>query len=238
MTDGPEQWLAARRAAGIPDETWRPMARLGRCTFGAYEVSDQGRARRLPSGEDVSTRAHRDGYRLANFRCDQPASCPRHGRHTFTLHQVVLTTFDRARPHGMQACHSPAGPAANWWPEGVRWDTQSANQRDKPEQPVPPDPTYPCISVPGSPACDSLVIRQGRRCVPCTEEVGRQAGDMLRRKMPLQQVAEHFGYTGGDWVYQLAVRHGGYAASKAEARTQRPPLTGWRKAVAHWVGAQ
>ena len=36
----------------------------------------------------------------------------------------------------------------------------------------------------------------------------------------MQAVAEHFGYTGPDWVYSLAVKHGGYTGSKAEARMQ------------------
>jgi hypothetical protein len=68
------------------------------------------------------------------------------------------------------------------------------------------------------------VVTPDRRCVDCVIAVGREAADLLRLGMPLQQVAERFGYTGPDWVYSLAVKHGGYEGTKADARTQRPRL--------------
>jgi hypothetical protein len=238
-TPGPEQWLAARLAAGLPAETWKPLPQIDGCAYSGYEVSDQGRGRSLDrigrhgrplQGKEVSTRPHEDGYRLADFRCDNPA----HKRgHTLAMQKVVLTTFDRPRPPGMEACHG-FGPAINWWPEAVRWDTKPANEAEKPWRPPPPDPTHPCRN---APACPNLVINPGRRCLDCVAEVGREAADMLRAGQPLQEVAEHFGYTGPDWVYKLAVTHGGYTGTKAEARTQRPPLTGWRAKVARLVGA-
>lgn len=215
-------------------ETWKPVVRIDGCAFSGYVASDLGRARSVDrtgrngrplAGRDVSTRLHKEGYVLLDMRCDNPD----HKRpHTLTMHKVVLTTFDRPRPRGMEACHSH-GPAGNRWPEDIRWDTKPANEADKPAPPAPPDPTRPCRN---APACPNLVIHEGRRCVPCTEEVGREAADMLRAGMPLQEVAEHFGYTGPDWAYSLAVKYGGYTATKAEARTQRPPLAGWRRQVA------
>jgi hypothetical protein len=237
---GPETWLAARLAAGKPAETWKPLPQIDGCSFSGYQASDQGRARSLDrvrngrplTGQDVSTRLHKDGYILADFYCDDPAACRKRknrGKHTFTIHKVVLATFDGPRQPGMQGSHLHGNPAWNWFPEGVGYEDQPANEARKTTRPAPPDPTHPCRN---APACPNLVINPGRRCLDCVAEVGRQAADMLRAGQPLQEVAGHFGYTGPDWVYSLAVRHGGYAGSKAEARIQRPPLTGWRRTAA------
>lgn len=231
----PDEWLAARLAAGKPAETWKPLPPVDGCAFTRYEASDTGRAR-TAAGDPVSTRLHKDGYLLADFRCDDPAACKRkkRGVHTFTMHKVVLAAFAGPRPAGMQGSHLHGNPAWNWVPEGVGYEDQPANERRKTTRPVPPDPTYPCRN---APSCPNLVINEGRRCLACVAETGRQAAEMLRTGKPLQEVAEHFGYTGGDWVYKLAVQHGGYGKSKAEARTQRPQLTGWRAKVARLVGA-
>ena len=237
---GPEAWLAARLAAGKPAETWKPVPRIGRCAFSGYEASDTGRARSLDriarngrplQGADVSTRPHEAGYVLLDMRCDNPA-CAR--PHTFTMQKVVLTTFDRPRPRGMDASHLSGNPAWNWFPEGLAWEPKPDNEARKESRPPPPEPSHPCRN---APACPNLVIHEGRRCLNCVTAVGLEAAGMLRAGMPLQQVAEHFGYTGGDWVYGLAVKYGGYDRSKAEARTQRPPLAGWRKHVARLIGA-
>jgi hypothetical protein len=209
-------------------ETWKPVEPMDACTFSGYEASDKGRVRsvdrmsrgRRYSGKDLSLRPDKDGYILTDFRCDDPENCPRGGKHTFSVHKVVLTTFDRPCPFGMEACHSRRGPAFNWWPEGVRWGTKPENEADKPEPSTAPEPTFPCRN---APACGNKVVNEGRRCLDCVAEVGREAAVMLNAQMPLQEVAEHFGYTGGDWVFSLAVKHGGYEGSKAEARTQRPP---------------
>ena len=238
MTPDLEAWIAERLAAGRPGETWKPVAEIDGCTYSGYEASDLGRAQSVArtgrngqplQGGPVSTRPHEKGYVKLDLRCDNPA----HKRpHTLLMQKVILTTFDRPRPRGMEACHSH-GPADNRWPEGVRWDTKPANEADKDTPSVPPDPTYPCRN---APACPNLVVHEGRRCLDCVTEVGREAADMLRAGIPLQQVAEHFGYTGPDWVYSLAVKHGGYDRPKAEARTQRPPLKGLRRAAARLLG--
>lgn len=221
-------------------EAWKPVEPMDGCSFTGYEVSDLGHARSVDriarngrhlAGKDVSIRPHEAGYVLLDMRCDSPG-CKR--PHTLTMHKVVLTTWDKPCPPGMEACHSH-GPANNRWRHrDVRWDTKGANEADKPYPSVPPDPTHPCRN---APACPNLVITRGRRCLDCVAGVGREAADMLRAGRPLQEVAEHFGYTGGDWVYSLAVKHGDppYTASKAEARTQRPPLTGFRKLAAKWL---
>jgi len=209
-TEGPGVWLAARLAAGKPAETWKPVAKIDGCTFSAYEASDQGRRRRL-DGDPFSNRPGSGGYVRAKLSCDNPG----HGPHTITMQKIVLTTFDRPRPRGMEACHSKAGPQFNWWPEGVRWDTKPANEAEKDEPPTPPEPSFPCKN---APACPNLVVNEGRRCLDCVTEVGRQAAAMLNAGVVLFDVREHFGYKGDKWVFDLAVRYGGYAGSIEDAR--------------------
>ena len=118
-------------------ETWKPVAPLDGCTFSGYEASDKGRYRSIDrtvgnrrlKGKVLATRRTDDGYVLVNIRCD--STDPAHNRvHTVTGHKVVLTTFDRPCPPGMEACHSDRGPAFNWWPEGVRWGTKPENHAD------------------------------------------------------------------------------------------------------------
>src|SRR5580704_3332452 len=94
----PETWLARRLAAGLPAETWKPMARIGRCEFSGYEVSDTGRGRSLDrtgrngrplKGGTVSTRLNSSGYHQMDMRCDSPG-CK--NSHTFTVQKAVLWT--------------------------------------------------------------------------------------------------------------------------------------------------
>ena len=70
-----------------------------------------------------------------------------------------------------------------------------------------------------------MVHNQGRRCVACTEAVGREAAAMLDGGANLMTVAERFGYTGPDWVHKLAVKYGGYEGTKAAALAQHPTVT-------------
>ena len=236
---GPETWLRDRLAAGKPGETWKAVPEIDGCAFSGYEAADTGRARSVDrlgrngrplQAKELDGRTGGDGYIRLDMRCDNPA-CKR--PHTFTMQKVVLNTFDGARRRGMQGSHLQGNPAWNWFPEAVAWEGQPANEGRKENRPPPPEPTHPCKN---APACPNLVIHEGRRCLDCVAEVGREAAAMLNAGIPLQQVAEHFGYTGPDWVYKLAVQHGGYARTKAEARTQRPPLKGLRRAAARLLG--
>ena len=45
--------------------------------------------------------------------------------------------------------------------------------------------------------------------------------------MPSQAVGEYFGHTSGDWTLRLAIEHGDYRGSRAEARMQRPTPWQW-----------
>ena len=201
-------------------ETWKPVAPMDGCTFSGYQASDQGRYRSIDRtagnrsyrGKILAIRLDDDGYVRINLRCD--STDPGHDRrHTLSGHRVVLTTFDRPCPPGMEACHSDRGPAFNWWPEGIRWDTKPANEADKPVPPGPPVPQYPCLN---APLCSSLVIHEGRRCRACVAAVGREAAQLLRRGVNLMDVAQRYGYTGPDWVFKLAVERGRYAGTTSE----------------------
>lgn len=206
-------------------ETWRPVAPMEGCTFSGYEASDKGAFRsvdrkqgnRQLKGKVLATRRTDDGYVLVNIRCD--STDPDHNRvHTFSGHVVVLTTFDRPRPIGMETCHSPRGRAFNWYPEGIRWDTKPANHADQVEAGTAVVPeSFPCRN---APTCTNMVRNPGRRCLDCVAAVGRQAADMLRDGTSLQDVADHFGYASGDWVFKIAVEYGGYEGTKTEARLQ------------------
>ena len=208
-------------------EDWRPVAPLDGCTFSGYEASDKGRYRSIDrksgnrqlTGKVLATKPHDDGYRLMTIRCDSTE--PGHKRaHTFTAHRVVLTTFDRPCPPGMEACHSSRGPAFNWWPEGIRWDTGPANHADQVAAGTAVMPSYPCRN---AARCGGTVKTEGRRCRQCVAEVGQDTVMLLNAGMGLGALVERFGFKGDDWLYRLAVEHG-YAGTKPQARAQRPRL--------------
>ena len=209
-------------------ETWRPVAPMDGCTFSGYEGSDKGRARsvdrkqgnRQLQGKVLATRRDGDGYILVNIRCD--STDPDHNRvHTIQMHKIVLTTFDKACPPGMETRHSRRGPAFNWWPEGIRWGTKPDNHADQVEAGTAVMPEYPCRN---HARCGGTVKTEGRRCVACVAEVGRDAAALLNAGMGLADVAARFGYKGDDWVFKLAAEHG-YAGTKAQARAQNPRIT-------------
>jgi len=210
-------------------ETWCPVAPLDGCTFSGYEGSDKGRARSIDRkvgnrqlrGKVLATRRTDDGYVLVNIRCD--STDPDHNRvHTVTMHKIVLTTFDKPCPPGMEACHSERGPAFNWWPEGVRWGTKPENHADMVAAGTAVVPeAFPCRNYI---QCGGTVKTQGRRCVACVAAVGRDAAALLSAGMGLADVAARFGYTGTDWVFKLAAEHG-YTGTKAQAAAQRPRLS-------------
>lgn len=205
-------------------ETWKAVAPMDGCTFAGYESSDKGRYRsvdrksgnRQLKGKVLSARYDGDGYVLINFRCD--STDPAHNRvHTFLGHKVVLTTFDKPCPPGMEARHSPRGPAYNWWPEGVRWGTKAENHADMVEAGTAtmPAPSFPCRN---APTCGNMVRTKDRRCVECVRQVGREAAGMLRSgNKTLEEVAAHFGNS-PDWIFRLAVEHGGYEGTRAGVR--------------------
>ena len=221
-------------------EGWRPVAPIDGCTYSGYEASDKGGFRSIDrksgsrqlKGKQLATRRHDHGYRLVNLRCD--SADPDHNRvHTFAAHKVVLYTFAGPPEPGQEACHSPRGPAWNWWPEGVRWDTKPANHQDQVDAGTAVVPDFPCRN---ASRCDGRARTQGRRCGSCVAEVGRQAAWMLGLGANLQTVANRFGYQSGDWVFKLAAERG-YPGTKEQARAQHPSLLQRVKLAAYLRGA-
>jgi NUMOD4 motif len=208
-------------------ETWRPVAPIDGCTYSGYEASDQGRYRsvdrkqgnRQLRGKVLATRRNEDGYVLVNLRCD--SADPEHNRvHTLSGHRVTLYTFAGPPGPGQEACHSTRGPAFNWWPEGIRWDSRPANHADQVAAGTATMPAYPCRN---AARCGGTVKTPGRRCAPCVAEVGADTVTLLRAGMGLPDLVTRYGFRGDDWLYRLAVEHG-YEGSKAQARGQRPGL--------------
>ena len=202
-------------------EAWKPVADMDGCAFPGYEVSDKGSGRsvdrvsrgRRYSGKVLSTRRNDDGYVLVDMRCD--STDPEHKRrHTFTMHRVVLTTFDKPCPPGMEACHSERGPAFNWWPEGVRWDTWAANDAERTAalagkgraangRPIPaPKPVRLCI------LCEEPVTKGGRRCHACVVRLGQEAAALLRAGVSLDEAAARLNYPSVSGLGTLAARYG------------------------------
>jgi len=200
-------------------EAWKPVAPLDGCTFSGYETSDKGRARSIDRksgnrqlrGKVLAPRRTDDGYAQVNIRCD--SADPAHNRvHTVTMHKLVLTTFDKPCPRGMEACHSPKGPAFNWWPEGVRWGTKPENHADQVEAGTAVVPeAFPCRN---APACGNMVRSEGRRCLACVKQVGVDVAAMFRAGQTDQDAAGRHGNS-PDWLYRVAVEHGGYEGDRA-----------------------
>jgi NUMOD4 motif len=193
-------------------EQWAPVPGYSR-----YLWSDKGRVRISVNGRIMRTRVSNSGYELVNVVRDGD------GRQvTVTVHSMVLLAHHpafrglAAFPDGLETRHNPAtGPLFNAYPEGLWPGTKEQNAADK----APQDPQFECRNFA---ACGNMVHNQGRRCVPCTEAVGRAAAVMLDAGANLMTVAERFGYSGPDWVHKLAVKYGGYAGTKAAALAQHP----------------
>lgn len=205
-------------------EGWKPVAPMDGCCFSGYEVSDKAQARSIDRtqgnrqlrGKVLASRPDGDGYVLVDFRCD--STDPDHKRrHTFLLHKVVLTTFDKPCPDGMEACHSPRGPAFNWWPEGVRWDTKAVNGAERTvslaaegraangrPMRAPKPPPAPCIR------CGAPIATGGRRCHECVVAIGKEAADLLRAGVRLEDANEQLEYANAVYLHNLAVKYGGW----------------------------
>ena len=207
----PEQEI--RAAAAARGVAWGCVPGYSR-----YEWSDKGGIRRAADARAMKTRVLNSGYEAVNVIRDSAGKQVCVLVHVMVLlaHHPAFTGLDQF-PEGLETRHNPVtGPLFNAYPEGLWPGTKAENAADKGE----PVPQHPCRN---APACGNMVVTPDRRCAEaCVPAVGREAADLLRLGMPLQQVAERFGYTGPDWVYQLAVRHGSYEGSKADARTQRP----------------
>ena len=182
--------------------------------FSRYRASHRGLIRNQ-AGKIMSLFPDKDGYLRVTLTGDDGR------KHQLSVARCVLTAHDRAPRAGEEACHGPGGHQDNRL-ANLRWDDRAGNEREKVEagNGPQPHPTYPCKD-----GCGALVIHENRRCVECVHRVGREAAAMLGRGVNLMDVADHFGYTGPEWVFKLAVEHGGCALTKRDALTQQPKLS-------------
>lgn len=106
---------------------------------GLYEVSDLGRVRSLDrvtkftdgrvrkfEGRLLSGGAGSHGYRMVNLRKDNQ----RIGR---TVHDLVLTAFEKPRPERFVGCHFD-GDKSNNRLDNLRWGTYTDNMHDSVRQ--------------------------------------------------------------------------------------------------------
>lgn len=227
MTDIQPYWFSRteseiRAAVDGRPETWASVP-----GWSGYEWSDKGRARSLD--RTVGTRQYRgtilklnagsNGYLSHTARNDRGERCkPDVAPMVLLAHHPAFRGLARF-PDGLETRHNPVmGSLFNAYPEGLWPGTRVQNEREKD---APPPPQHPCRNVE---VCGNMVHHPGKRCVPCTEAVGREAAQLLGRGANLMAVAEHFGYTGPDWVYGLAVKYGRYEGSKSAALAQNPGM--------------
>jgi hypothetical protein len=214
---------AAEIAAAIEarGEAWAAVPGYSR-----YEWSDKGRWRRVACTDGqgrrlgarfLSTTPGGNGYVNVNVMNDRgEKSRPTIHAMVLLAHHPAFRGLDRF-PEGLETRHGPAGPLCNAYPENLWPGTKKENAGDRDEQ----EPQHECRNFA---ACGNMVYHEGKRCVPCTGAVGREAAELLNRGANLMAVAEHFGYSGPDWVFKLAVQHGAYEGTKAAALAQHPGM--------------
>ena len=228
-----------------PQEIWKDVP-----GFPGYQASDYGNFRSLDrttaagktyKGKDLSTRVSNRGYVLVDLRDAQGKKVTR------SAHTVILEAHDKPCPPGMEARHLDDDPLRNRFVPAdtaeesrtrggnLFWGTKGDQYRDKVrnnggERPPVPGPAHDCIN---HAQCGGKTRNPGKRCLPCVEQVGRDAAAMLRDGRNLHRVAEHFGYKRTDFVFSMAQKHGDYTGTKDDAliqgrkRSQR--VTAWAR---------
>ena len=98
-------------------EVWRPVPGWE----GLFSVSDHGRVR--DSAGLLANLSARHGYPTFYFYHAGKG-------HTLLIHRVVLRAFRGEPAPGQEACHND-GDKTNNHLSNLRWDTRSANQRDR-----------------------------------------------------------------------------------------------------------
>lgn len=204
-------------------EKWKPIP-----DGPGYEASTDGNFRSVdrvtPSGrslkgQPIATTTSNRGYVLVKYRNAQGE------RVTRSAHTVILETFDKARPPGMEARHYDDNPLNNRWAPGdteeesrrkggnLFWGTPPQNradgQRNNPSPPPKPRPQRECVR------CGSPLEGNARRCHPCVVSIGEQAARLLASGATLADAMKRLDYPSAEGLHTLAVRYGGYGARKS-----------------------
>jgi len=118
-------------------ESWRPVVGWE----DLFEVSDHGRVRALPRTivhrrKDGKDQVVKRGYLIHRGRLNtggrRQVTLQRNGesRKALQVHRLVLEAFVGPCPPGMECCHNDGDPTNNVV-TNLRWDTPSANARDR-----------------------------------------------------------------------------------------------------------
>jgi hypothetical protein len=211
-----------------PRQQWRDIPNCP-----GYQVNWEGEFRSLDreasgrryKGKPLSTRVSNRGYGLVNLVNAEGKKVTR------SVHSVMLETFvPGGIPEGMESRHLDDNPLHNSWRPGSEDESRKrggnlfvGTKRDQHRDKVrnggakpPPGPSYDCVN---HASCAGKVHKEGRRCMPCVDDVGRNAAARLRAGENLMDVARSYGYEATGWTLRLARKHG-YTGSEAEALTQ------------------
>lgn len=219
-----EAWLASH-----PE--WAPIPGFAN----GYEASHRGngvrsidrtQGNRQLTGVNLKSRLNPDRYPVINLTGDDGVRVT-----GMPVHTCVLLAHDGPPPPGQECRHVGRGQQDSRYcgcgdpgctESGVRYGTKKENHGDQVAAGTAVVPeAFECVN---HARCGGMVKNPGRRCLPCVEQVGQFAGQLLNLGMPSQEAGERFGYTDGRWVHGLAVKFGGYEGTIAEARAQRPTL--------------
>lgn len=103
------------------EENWRKVVDPDFEDF--YEVSDEGRVRRISTGRILKVSNHPKGYRSIMLS-------GRGQRKNFLVHKLVLESFVGSCPEGHESRHLDGNRANNCLPN-LAWGTSSENEGDK-----------------------------------------------------------------------------------------------------------
>lgn len=166
-------------------ETWKPVPTWE----SLYEVSDLGRVRVL----DRTVNSRWGSRRVVPGRVLRPEVTHQNRERVtlhdgdrnerFSVHRLVLAAFVGPCPDGMEACHDDDNPRNNRL-SNLRWDTKSANHRDKVRNGRNPNSnkTHCPQGHPYSPENTMYSKRGGRKCRTCQRAYVRRAAAKRRAR--------------------------------------------------------
>lgn len=174
-------------------EIWEPV--VGH--EGSHAVSDHGRVRSLDRTMIRGSTPVRLRGRVLRPSGDAQGEHQRVviGGRTRLVHSLVLEAFIGPRPPGFEACHNDGDPANNRL-SNLRWDTRSANTRDRVRHGThqmsnrthcPHGHVYATWNL------EQYTLTQGRRrCLACT----RARSWSIKRGLPFDAARAHAIFAG------------------------------------------
>ncbi len=109
------------RLIEIINEIWKPIINYE----DYYEISNYGRVKSLKFGKEKILKPGTDnkGYLYVILRSNNKSK-------KYFVHRLVMDAFIGRCPYGMEICHNDGNPLNNK-KENLRYDTHSANQKDR-----------------------------------------------------------------------------------------------------------